>query len=78
MTIIRGSTYGDVRKQASRETPHGLTPNTIDQLKERFENFLPGISSSARPTSGFFDGIMPDGAELSPRTPGRIHQAVLS
>lgn len=66
--IIMGSKYGDARKQASNETPHGLTPNTIEQLSERFEQFLPGLSSEHGVASKqFFDGILPDGATMDPR-----------
>lgn len=65
--IIKGSNYGDPREQAARETPHGLTPNTIEQLRDRFEQFLPGMSDTHGAASRqFFDGLLPEGAELSP------------
>ena len=67
--IFPGSNYGDIRKQASRDpTPHGLTPSTIEDLASRFENFVPGLASSKGTASRqFFDGLLPDGAELDPR-----------
>lgn len=65
--IIKGSNYGDPREQAARETPHGLTPNTIEQLRDRFEQFLPGMSDTHGAASRqFFAGLLPEGAELSP------------
>lgn len=65
--IIPGSDYGDPRKQASMDTPHGLTPNTVEQLRDRFEQFLPGMSETHGTASKqFFDGLLPKGAELSP------------
>jgi len=68
-SLIRGSMYGDPRVQASRELPHGMTPDSIEQLASRFENFVPGISSSQGTASKqFFEGLLPEGAELSPRT----------
>ena len=68
-SIVMGSEYGDIRQQAAREMPHGLTPNTIEQLQDRFEKFLPGLAQSEGVASKqFFDGILPKGAELSPRT----------
>lgn len=73
MGIIKGNTYGDIRKQAGRDdTPHGLTPSTVEQLADRFENFMPGLSNEHGTVSRqFFDGILPKGAELSP-TAGRF------
>jgi hypothetical protein len=68
MTLVPGSKYGDVRKQASLDAPHGLTPQTIDQLGDRMEKFLPGLSESHGTASQqFFDGLLPDGATMSPR-----------
>ena len=66
--IITGSTYGDARKQAAREdSPHGLTQNTIEQLRDRFEQFLPGMANSHGAASKqFFEGMLPQGAELTP------------
>ncbi|MGW8178020.1 MAG: hypothetical protein ACWGQW_04400 [bacterium] len=65
--IIKGSTYGDARKQAAQEMPHGLTPNTIEQLRDRFEQFVPGMSGTHGTASRqFFAGLLPEGAELSP------------
>lgn len=65
--IIKGSTYGDARKQAAIQDPHGLTPNTIEQLRDRFEQFVPGLANSHGTASHqFFDGLLPEGAELSP------------
>ncbi|KKM13725.1 hypothetical protein LCGC14_1713300, partial [marine sediment metagenome] len=62
-----GKKYGDIRKQAS-ETVHGLTAHTIDALGERMETFLPGLASSKGTASRqFFNGLLPDGAELDPR-----------
>jgi len=67
--IVPGSKYGNVRKQASSDTPHGLTPNTIEALGDRMEKFLPGLSSTeGKASNQFFDGLLPDGAELDPRT----------
>jgi len=67
--LVKGSTYGDVRKQAATDTPHGLTPNTIEQLRDRFEQFLPGLSNTHGAASKqFFDGLLPKGSELSPMT----------
>jgi len=67
--IVPGSKYGDVRRQASMDTPHGLTPHTIEQLGDRMEKFLPGLAQSQGAASRqFFDGLLPEGAELSPRT----------
>lgn len=66
--IIQGSEYGDARKQASRETPHGLTPSTIESLGDRMEQFLPGLTEQhGQASRQFFDGLLPDGAELDPR-----------
>lgn len=66
--IIRGSNYGDIRQQASREDPHGLTPNTIESLGERMEKFLPGLASKEGVASKqFFEGLLPPGGELDPR-----------
>lgn len=65
--IIPGREYGDIRKQAAEENPHGLTPNTIEVLRDRFENFLPNLSETHGVASKqFFDGILPKGAELAP------------
>ena len=66
--IVPGSKYGDIRKQAS-DTPHGLTPSTIEMLGERMEQFLPGLAASeGQASKQFFDGLLPKGAELAPRT----------
>jgi len=66
MAIVPGKKYGDVRKQA--DMPHGLTVNTIEALGDRMEEFLPGLSSSqGQASSQFFNGLLPDGAELDPR-----------
>jgi hypothetical protein len=66
--IVPGSKYGDIRKQAS-DAPHGLTAHTVNQLAERFENFLPGLASTeGQASKQFFDGLLPKGAELAPRT----------
>jgi intein/homing endonuclease len=68
MTIFPGSTYGDPRKQASQETVHGLTAGTVEALGDRMEKFLPGLASKEGTASRqFFDGALPDGAELDPR-----------
>jgi hypothetical protein len=65
--ILPGSMYGDIRKQAE-ELPHGLTPNTIVELGDRMEQFLPGLSSTeGQASKQFFDGLLPAGAEMSPR-----------
>lgn len=51
------------------ETPHGLTPKVAEQLKERFDSFVPRLSSGGGGYSAsrdFFDGLMPRGSELSP------------
>ncbi len=77
--IIPGSLYGDVRQQASSDPmPHGLTASTIDALGDRMEKFLPGLSSEyGQASKQFFNGLLPDGAEMSP-TAGRMrHQANL-
>jgi len=68
--IIPGSKYGDPKEQANHDpTPHGLTPQTIEQLQERFESFVPGLAQKQGSASRqFFDGMLPTGAELDPRT----------
>jgi intein/homing endonuclease len=72
MPIIPGSKYGDPRKQASMDMPHGLTPQTIESLGDRMEQFLPGLAGQqGKASEQFFDGLLPEGAELDPRVAAR-------
>ncbi len=75
MAIIPGSKYGDIRKQASHDpTPHGLTPASIEALGDRMEQFLPSMSSTQGSASKqFFEGILPEGANLDSRTHRRAN-----
>lgn len=73
MSIIRGSNYGNLREQAGRDDmPHGLTPQTIDEIGDRMEKFLPGLAGKqGNASEQFFDGLLPDGATLDARTANR-------
>ena len=48
---------------------HGMTEAEVGRLRDRFENFLPRQAAGAAPYSRareFFDGLMPEGANLDP------------
>ena len=58
----------------SDPTPHGLTAGTIEDLGERMEAFLPGLSSEhGQASKQFFSGLLPKGAELAPSA-GRMQR----
>lgn len=49
--------------------PHGIPAHKVAELRDRFENFMPGIAGKQGATSRaarFFDGMLPPGAQLSP------------
>jgi len=71
--IILGNKYGDPRLQANKDPmPHGLTPQTVEDIASKFESFVPGLASKHGSTSrNFFEDILPQGAELDPRTQKR-------
>jgi hypothetical protein len=70
--------WGDPRRQAAaagagaggREVmPHGMTPSAIEQMRSRFDSFLPNMSGMGAPYTrarAFFDGMLPEGATLDP------------
>ena len=48
---------------------HGMTATEVARLRDRFEHFLPRVAAGAAPNAKarqFFDGILPDGANLDP------------
>ena len=50
-------------------TPHGMTPEHIEMMRDRFEHWLPKLAGSAQPytrAQRFFDGLLPPGASLDP------------
>ena len=83
------SQYGDPRRLAAGppdafkpvmpggdDTPHGLTAMQAEQLKDRFESFLPQLSSSSSVSPQWFDGLMPEGGNLSPTAGAGYRKAV--
>lgn len=63
------SRYGDPRKQATRtsgEVAHGLAPSQIARLSARMDEFTPSLVSKYGAVSDALDGILPEGATLSP------------
>lgn len=83
------SQYGDVRSQARQANhrdylsslpadtdPHGLTIGQIRAMQERFESFLPQMTSSGKVTRDFITGLLPEGASLTARTGGFDKRAI--
>ena len=51
-------------------TPHGLTPNQIQEMQSRFENFTPGIATRLASVNNrnLLGDSLPEGATWDPRT----------
>lgn len=46
--------------------PHGLTPQQVEQMRDRFEHFMPKLADSLGSVQTVMDGILPPEAALSP------------
>lgn len=69
----------DERSGAVIETaPHGLPREYIDRLVERFETFHPKAAHASgwNAAASFFDGMLPEGAALSPGAGGGYTSAL--
>ncbi|APU88873.1 hypothetical protein Rctr197k_046 [Virus Rctr197k] len=58
---------------------HGMTASEVSHLKDRFEHFLPRMAAGAAPYNRareFFDGLMPQGANLDPDAGNGIANAM--
>lgn len=77
--------YTNIKTAASAadspvETAHGLTPNQVNEMASRFENFLPNLASKHGNNSrikSMFDDVLPKGANWSEQPASKTAQTFL-